>query len=219
MDPEVEQAPVEGTPEQTQEQIDWQKRYEDLRPQYDRTMTEAQEARKYREAAEALQSDDDDARRRAAEFLGLEIEEPEPDLYADPNDEVRRELAELKDQWGQFTQQQQTEQQKQRDVQTVAEGLAEAQDKLGRELLPEEITLLGDAAFYNRNSQGLPDIQAVTEAWLKIREADQKSWANTKKAPHVATGGQAGTQTPNFDEMSESEQVKWMTEQVIARSD
>jgi hypothetical protein len=88
----------EGTPgtaeqETTQQEIDWQNRYQHLQPEYTRSQQENAQLREQIEHAHALlSSEDPDTRRAAAEALGYEFQEEQPD--PDPNEDPLSHLDE-----------------------------------------------------------------------------------------------------------------------------
>jgi hypothetical protein len=191
--PAVPQSAPDGTPDA--QTINWEQRYNDLRPQFDRT---AQEAATLRAEQERL-NDEEHFKTLMAE-RGYQVEEPDPG-YIDPTAQTlqqqAQQLAELQ-QWRETQQQQANDQ---RNIEHIGRGLLEAQGALGRELTPDEVQILGDAASASLDDQGLPNITAVTQRWMAAREADMKSWAQTKKtAPRISATGQEGTQAPNLDD-------------------
>ena len=71
--------PEPGTGTTEQAQVDWQKRYSDLQPEYTRATQELADLRRNQELYDLLISTDDaDTRRQIAEALGYQLqEEPE----------------------------------------------------------------------------------------------------------------------------------------------
>lgn len=175
----------------------------------------SQEAAQYRQLVEALHDEDPDTRAYAAQVLGIELAPAQEylDDEGDPTAELRRELEDLK-QWREQTQTAaQQEQTTQRDVQVIGTGLQSLAEKIGRDLTEEEIQLLGDAAWANRDDQGLPNINKVIELYTGVRTHDQKTWAKAKRqAPFVSSSGQAATQAPDLDDPQQ--RVAWMAAQL-----
>ena len=189
-----------GTPgeqQAQQAQIDWEKRAHDAQAWGTQV---SQEAAQYRQLIEGLHSDDPDTRREAAQALGLEFQdEDEPvDEYADPLDDIRREVEGLK---GTLSERDQAAQQaaiQQRDIEYIGQGLEALQKELGRDLDEKEIQLLGDAAWQNRDEQGLPNVTAVSQAFKAVLDGHLQRYAKTKRAPHISPVGQSATEVPDL---------------------
>lgn len=209
-----EQAPVEGTPEetpapeqeqQTQSVVDYEKRYSDLRPQYDRTVAEVQQ---YKTALEDLRSDDPDTRRQAAEALGLQLAEEAAEEF----EQVEQPLTRAEFQ--QFLQEQQAQSQEQeraQQVRTVVDAQLQEwglDEEDGNDVLAYAIHALP------RTDEGYPDVWAAYERFQKRDQARQKAWRESKRAPHMSPVGTAGTQTPNLD--NRQERQDWMASQLMA---
>lgn len=217
----ADQAPIEETPDnaaadatqqttedaQTQQQIvDWEKRYNDLRPQYDRT---TQEAAQYRSLVEGLHSEDPDTRRQAAEALGLQLTEEDA---ADEFEQVEQPLTRAE--FEQFLREQQNQAQEQERAQQVRQ-IVDAQlqewgldEEDGNDVLAYAIHALP------RTDEGLPDVWAAYERFQQRETARQKAWRESKRAPHMSPVGTSGTQTPNLD--NRQERQEWMANQLLA---
>lgn len=212
MDPKDEQAPTGDTPdaetkvEAVEPAIDWQKRYEDLRPEYDRT---TQRASQYEQLVNALRDGDPDTRAEAARLLDLEFVTEENDgSFEDPSDEALTRVAALEAQLAA----QRDEQQSQAHlahVETAVETQLDSIDGLDE---GDKDWIVSRAISMPPTSDGLPDIQAAHQELVARDEARLKQWAATKRAPSFSPGGQAGTQTPNLD--NEAERVAWMTQRL-----
>lgn len=210
------------TDEPTQPVVDWEKRYNDLRPEFDRTN---QEAAQYRRLIEGLNSDDLDTRREAAEALGIEFVdqddtpeiEEEDDLYIDPVARRRLEAIEAR------IAQEEAERQQAADEAAEQARVDEAMAKVN-----EQITALGrddataEAIFafaltLPHTPEGLPDIQAANEKFTAFENRLKESWATSKRgAAHVSPVGTSGTQVPDLDDPEQ--RVAWMASR-LANSD
>jgi hypothetical protein len=202
-----EQAPEEqGTPDsgqqaaaaQQQAEVDWQKRYGDLQPEYTRATQEAAALRQREENYKALlYADDQDTRRQAAQALGIELADEEIDdtQYADPTDQLRRELEQLKQQFtGDLSARQQQEQI------AVLEGIAEQNmDHLG---VPKDDAvrdwIVSRAVALPATPEGHPNVEAAYQEFQQLIDSQKKQWASTKRTQHFAPGGGEGTQAPDL---------------------
>lgn len=214
MDEHDPQAPNVDTPAQSappgtpdEQQIDWQKRYNDLRPQFDRTNQQL------------AQLNDEEYQRQLMAQWGYEVEEPAPEQgWADPNEELAKQVAELNEWKTQQTQAEQANAQFQKDAEHIGAALQKFQEDIGRELDSEEVRLFGDAAFARRRDDGLPDIDSVLEATKAMRQREQQQWEEARKrprAPKIASGGQEGTSAPNLNDREQRR--AFMAEQLAAR--
>jgi len=207
------QAPLVDTPEQSAptgtpdtQQIDWEKRYNDLRPQFDRT------------TQELSRLNDEEYRRQLMAQWGYEVEDEPPDqgLYVDPTEELRRELDDLK-QW--------------RDQRTQAEQEAEMLNKITSSVNDQFKAVAPDldeatrewvttrALNMDPREDGMPDIQGAVNDYNAWVESQQKQWEQARKRPrppHVPPGGQAGTDAPNLDDREARR--AWMAEQLAAQN-
>lgn len=193
-----------GTQQQDEAQVNWQKRFEDTQAWGTQS---AQEATKFRQEADELRqreeqyrtfltTDDPEARREAADALGFELPDEEPDEFADPNEELRRRLDAHEARFEQMTQAEQQQAVFNRDVAHIGESLTALGKELQRDLTPHEVQLLGDAAWQNRDEQGLPNIAAVIEMAKPMLAAQPQP---RPRAPHVPGSGQAATHVPELE--------------------
>lgn len=193
---EAPQAPDTGAPEGTPE-VNWEQRYNDLRPQYDRTQTLVDRARQGDEQAltELLPGygfQDPDQ-----EFDDLE----DPLEFDDPVEELRHELDQVK---GQLTSEQEVKQQaqfEQAENDWIGGSIDELEGQLSEEFTDQERQAIGDLSKTMRNDQGYPDVAGAHEAIFKtVLEGRRAKWMDSKKrAPQVQSGSQAEGQ-PNLDD-------------------
>jgi hypothetical protein len=201
-----------GTAEQqAQAEVDWQKRYTDLQPEYTRATQELAELRRQQELYDLLVSTDDaDTRRQVAERLGYTFaEEPEevnPDI--DPEDP----FAVYDERLGRIEQSLTQRQQDEQDAVYAAEVRRQVDAKLGTLGLDKDDQDWVLAFAINAlpvTAEGLPDIEQAHQAFTARETERQRRWAAGKKAaPHLSPHGQAATEVPNLD--NRQERVDWM---------
>lgn len=181
--------------------VDWENRYNSLRPEWDRQ----------NQLLAAARSGDPEAIRA----LGFEVDEPEPEYIDDPVAQLRAELKdEIRREVSQFQSQQQ-----QRDSELASAAALHAID--GFESVPETLQdmIWVYAQSLPQTENGLYDVEAAYDRFLSGRTADQKSWAQTKaSAPTSPPAGQAATDVPLTEDMSPAELAKWATEAYRDRS-
>jgi hypothetical protein len=191
-----------GTAEQTQAEIDWQKRYADLQPEYTRTTQRLAELERQQELYDLLISTEDpDTRRQVAERLGYALDEadPQPDEDTDPLVAYDERLARLEQT---LTAREQQEQQAVHaaEVRAVVD---ERLDTLGIDKDDQDWVLAYAINALPPTQEGLPDVGQAFQVF-SARETDrQKRWASSKRAPHITPHGQAATEVPNLDNREE----------------
>jgi hypothetical protein len=210
--PEETPDPTTATEAEIQQEVDWQKRYSDLQPEYTRASQEAAELRRQTEHyQQLLTSDDPDTRRQAAEALGYQLDEPEPEYDEDLDPRVAKRLEELEQRF----QQQSTQAQQQ-------ERLAELETLTERELdalkVPADDAvrdwIVSRAVALPPTEQGLPDVRAAYAEFEALINAQKKQWASTKRTHQFSAVGTEGTQTPDLDKRQD--RVDWMTQRLLA---
>lgn len=200
-----------GTAEQiAQAEIDWQKRYADLQPEYTRTSQENAALRQRQELYDLLiTSEDPDTRRQVAERLGYQLEEEQSgQAYEEdePWEVYDQRLANLERQQAE-REQQEADAQRAREVRVVLDERLEQLPGLDREdqdwVLAYAINALPVA------EDGFPDIGKAFEVFAERENARQRRWAQTKRgAPSVPSNGQAATEVPDLDKRED--RVDWM---------
>lgn len=188
----VEEAPTEDTP--AAPVIDWEKRYNDLRPTFDQT---AQERRQLEEEVERL---------RAAQQAQPTPDEDD-DLYEDLADPVaRREIARLEAQQAALLQelkqrheQETLQQRQQQEYAHIDAELDSIESEFGDELSDEEARMLGNYALANRDEHGRPDVRLAYETFTKVFEGRKAKWIDKKKsAPATPATGPGAVEVPDL---------------------
>jgi hypothetical protein len=180
-----------GTPD-----INWEQRYNDLRPKFDQT---AQEAAALRAEQERL--NDEEYFKQLMAQRGYEVEEPDPG-YQDPTaaelERLRAQVTELAGWKDNLTQEQLQQQQLQQINASVDEqfrATAPDLDPATREWVETKALSMAP------RDDGMPDIQGAYQAFTDWELERQKQWRTQKKrAPHVAAGGAEGVTAPNLDD-------------------
>jgi hypothetical protein len=178
-----DQAPAEST-EDSQPDSDYQKRYEDLRPQYDRTSSELDQ---YRRFISSLQ--DPETQAQALEALGLELEgdeDEEEDDYGDFDEDPRVDRIE------QYLAEQAEAQQEAEADQLEQEWLDKELKRISKdenvEFSDEEQDAILHLADSMRDEDDVPDVAAAYSALSKAVENGRKRYVESKKAPKVEVG-------------------------------
>lgn len=191
-------------------EINYQQRYDDLRPQFDRTTQEVAALR-----AEQDRLKDAEYQRQLMAQWGYEVEDPTPAPAADPSDELRQQLAELQEWKNTTTAEQQQAAQLARITASVDEQFRSTAPDLD-EATREWITTR--ALNMDPRDDGMPDIAGAHQAFTDWELARKKQWAAGKRAaPRISATGGAGSQVPNLDDRQD--RIAWMAEQLQAAND
>lgn len=209
-DTPTEAAPQEGNAATDQQVIDWQKRYEDLRPQWDRSNQELSE---YRQLVESLTNPETQA--DALRALGLELQQEEQQQqqqeWQDPYEQRFGQLEQTLQQLVQRDQQmEQAQQEAQRQWEVdnhLGQAVVEIQQKLGHDIDQKDLELA--IAFAERvpDERGMPDLHA---AWDYLTQRDQgklQGWVSSKKAPGIPDGEAAGKEYDLSDPKQRDEYI------------
>lgn len=197
----------EGSGAAEQAEVDWQKRYSDLQPEYTRStqlVREMEDRERWYQLA--LTSEDADTRRQAVEALGYSLEEEE---------EASSETAEYEDPYvALLARQERVEQQlaerNQADQEARENALIKAHtderlaalEGLDSEDQDWVLAYAINALPAVRDPDvpvPLPDIAGAFEAFTNRETERQKRWAQTKRAPYVPPGGTTATEVPDLD--------------------
>lgn len=201
-----EQAP--GTQEQQQVTADpYEKRYNDLRPEFDRATQERAELQQWKEWAElALTTDDTDTQRQALQRLGFdvpdEVEDVEPTEWLDETAQDPR-LDELLA----WKEQQEQQAREAAGFEFLTTHINSEVDRLGMDqlddgtrqwILSRALANPGIPAPPGSPHDELPNVEAAFKEFQQWETERQKQWAQTKRsAPYVPPGGQPANEVPN----------------------
>lgn len=207
-----ENSPVVAGPDGTgeveqnsQPEIDWQKRYVDTQEAYTRGQQEIAEMRQRQELYDLMVStEDQDTRREAALALGYTLEEEPPAPTDDP-------FVAYDERLGRVEQSLSQREQEQADAEYAAQVrviLDEQLSELGLDEQDGNLVLAYALHALPITDDGLPDIQQAYAMFAARETERQKQWAQSKRAPHIAPHGQSATEVPNLD--NRQERQDWM---------
>lgn len=196
--------------QQTEAEVDWQKRYTDLQSEYTRTTQEIADHRRERELYDMLVSTDDaDTRRRVAEQLGYTLEAETPDEF-DPDNP----FSAYEDRIGKLEAALSSRDQREAEdayAQQVRLVCDERLDSLGIDKDDQDWVLAYAINALPVGNDGMPDIAQAHAVFNAREDARQKRWATTKRqAPRISPNGQTATEVPNLDDRQQ--RVDWMTQ-------
>lgn len=184
------EAPEGDTPQQ---EIDYQKRYDDLRSEFDRRN---QQWSKYE------QDPNEFLREHGYELA--EQEEPEDEVELEEDlDPYETRLSALEARQQQEALEEQQDQYEDAVVDHINGELTELVKDTGREFSEDEFQTLGDLSRILVNDQGIPDVKAAYQRIYEgVLSKERDRWVNSKKAPQVSAG-RAGSSAPNLDNPEE----------------
>jgi hypothetical protein len=188
--PNVEpDAPDTGTREQ---QIDWEKRYQDLRSDYDRRNQQ------WSEVQQRLDTDP----RGFLEEIGYDLSDDEgetPDYEDDPLEAIRAEVEQLKaDREAQHTEAE-AYAIEQAELGFINNELGALAKEHGRDFSQEEIDAIGDLSRARPTPEGTPNVRGAYETVFKtILSRAKEDWVQSKGSPQVLAGA-AGVENVDLD--------------------
>lgn len=190
MDEQDPQAPTVDTPAQSAPQgtpdapqIDHEKRYNDLRSEFDRRNQQLND--------EAYQ------RQLMAEW-GYEVEDPEP--VQETESEYAERLARLE----QAEEARQAQAQQDAQLQQITSSVDQQFQATAPDLDPQTREWVTTRALnMDPRDDGMPDIAGAYQDFQAWEAQQQQKWEQARKrprSPQIPPGGQAGTDAPNLDD-------------------
>lgn len=195
----------ETTPAEDAPAIDWEQRYNDLRPEFDRN-NQLQAA--------ARGQHGEQAQIEALDLLGIPYETAEPeeedDEWVDPDERFDRLEAQIAQrdeaaEQAQFVREEES---------WIDQNLTALEGSEGIDLSDAETKIVLDIALSNRHPNGEPDLTGAIAALKDSWNARQASYLASKKAP-APPNGSAGEAKIDFSN-AEARQ-KFMAEDLAAR--
>lgn len=185
----------ESTTTDSQSADPYEKRYNDLRPQYDRTQSELKQ---YRDFIESLQNEETQA--QALQALGLALDDEDEDELDLSDPDVQ--IAEIRE-YLQAQENQRAEQYHEELLdQYVDQELDRIEKEVGSKLSDDHQALLYSIASSNPDEDGLPDFDYANKALSGWGEANRKAYLESKKAERLEVGT-AGTKELKLDNPTE----------------
>jgi hypothetical protein len=200
----VSEAPATETP--PEERVDYEKRYNDLRPQYDRSNQELSE---YRKLVEGIGSDDPDVQKASLEAIGLSYQEPEE--TDDEYQALQKRLDKLEQGFTTEQEQRQLEAQRQAEIDHLDSQISALEKAEGIELTEAEVKILAATASHHRAEDGMPDVASAYKLLSEVDQPRQERRVKSKKAAQVQTGTAAAK---TFDRSNEAERVAYMAQKL-----
>lgn len=218
--PTADETPAEAPAEATSEApssdtpIDWEKRYNDLRPEWDRAKTQLSEFEQYQPLIQSLQNDPQGTIRALQEQFGVD-DEIDDDEFEDPGERALRMLQEQQE-----TAQQQAEREQldALEEQYVGEGIDALAQRDNIEPSEDEQTLIYALATNDavRGEDGRPDVEWAYNAIQALKKEVREGYVASKKAPRIPSG-RPGEKSPDLS--NDDERVSLMAEMIEAAAD
>ncbi len=195
-------------------EINWQKRYEDLRPEWDRAKTQLSEFEQYQPLIQSLQNDPQGTIRALQKQFGVD-DEIDDDEFEDPGERALRMLQEQQE-----TAQQQAEREQldALEEQYVGEGIDALAQRDNIEPSEDEQTLIYALATNDavRGEDGRPDVEWAYNAIQALKKEVREGYVASKKAPRIPSG-RPGEKSPDLS--NDDERVSLMAEMIEAAAD
>lgn len=177
----TDEAASQETPaESPAESVDYQKRYDDLRPEFDRTTQRLKEFEEF-----YGQLADPETQAQALKALGLELQQDEEDddEYRDPDDELRQQVQEL-------TAHQQQEAEVRQEAETAQLEQMYVEQEIGKlgNLSEAWKKQIAEFAVAYEDDEGLPDVKGVYDQLVALAKEDRENYVKSKKSETVQAG-------------------------------
>lgn len=188
--PEVEAASaVQETPAQEQQapQTDWEKRYNDLRPEFDRSN---------QMLAAARGDHGPEAQAEALRQFGIELEQDEPDYvedeFADPMEEVRRLREEITQKEAAQQEAAEAAEFDKLENEYISKTTEELEKQHGIKLTEKEKRIVRNDALANRLDDDRPDLEGAFADLIEVHNEAVNRRVNAKTNAPKAPVGTAG---------------------------
>lgn len=153
--------------------VDYEQRYNNLRPEFDRTK---QQLREYEEQLQALQTQE-------------QAPEDDEDYEYEYEDSVARQgLERIETLLAERDEQATLERQHAEATSHIDSELTALETEYSEEFSDSEAEWIGTRAYALRDENGKPDVRAAYDAFNKMLEGRKAKWTKTKKAPKVNSG-------------------------------
>jgi hypothetical protein len=200
-------APTEGTSED-QSQVDWPKRYDDLRAEFNR---DKQRLAEYEQFLDTLR--DPESQPEALEALGFQLaeddEQEDEEEFKDPYEE---RLLALEETLSERSEQEQEQQLVEAEDAFISQQIDTISGSKSQEFSDEEIQLIGDLSQVMRDDKGLPDVGAAYERiYGQLLPQKTQEYLKSKRAARPGSG-QSAEHKPNLD--NERERVEHMAQRL-----
>lgn len=189
--------------------IDYQQRYDALRPEFDRRSQELSQAQAMQEALSGQAGPE--AQAEALRGMGIELEaDDEQEFDHDPDSRL--------DRLEQTIEQQQADAEQQRYIEAeqdfVVEGIESLEQREGREFSEQEIAVLASVARANRHPDGTPNLSLAHDHLTDLLSERQSAWIESKKAPRRPGAGTVAGKAVDLD--NPEVRVAYMAERFTA---
>jgi len=208
-------APEEGNVEAPQEPnpVNWEQRYNDLRPEFDRT----------NQLVAAARGDHGvEAQMEALQQLGVEVaqeeDEEDEELFEDPYEALKGEVETVKEQLASKAEAEEAARFHELEREYIETTLGGLEDAENYKLSAEDKRFVTNDAKANRLEDGRPDLEGAFALFKQRDEARQQAYLESKKAPKAPVGA-AGEEQIDFSKMTKEQKDEWMAEDIQARMD
>jgi len=197
----------------TEKAIDWEQRYNSLRPEWDRAKTQLSEYEQYQPLIQSLQTDPRATIAALQEQFGDEYEDE--DDYEDPGE---RALRLIQEQQETAAQQAERERLEEMEEQYVGEGIDALAERDNVELSDHAQAVIYALATNDalRGENGRPDVEAAYDALRAFEKEVRDNYVASKKSPRIPSG-RPGEKSPDLS--NEQERVNYMAQIIEANSD
>jgi hypothetical protein len=209
--PGLESGPDTGTPANDSPEVDFEQRYNDLRPEFDRRSQQLSQLEKFQQAVSGQLGPE--AQAEALKAYGVELEDDASDVDEyddDPDSRLERLEATIEEQQQQAAAQQAAE----AEAEFLSEGIESLEEQEGREFSDQEIAILASVARANPTNEGLPDLRLAHQHLAELQKGLQARWLESKKAQRRPGSGIAADKAVDLD--NDEDRVQFMADRLAA---
>jgi hypothetical protein len=191
--------------------IDFEQRYNDLRPEFDRRSQALSQAEQMQEALSGMAGPE--AQAQALMSLGIELEDDQDDYdYEDENPDARLDRLE------QTIEEQQAMAEQEAYIEAeqnfLVEGIEALEEREGREFSEQEVAILASVARANRLDDGTPDLSLANDHLTDLLTERQKSWIESKRGGRRPGSGMAAGKAVDLNDPEA--RVQFMADRIEA---
>lgn len=211
---ETRDTPADAPPGEghAHETVDFEKRYNDLRPDYDRKSQRLAELEELERSLSDPERQAEALRRFEIELADDELPDDDDDFGDDPEFRDPR-VDKLMEELQAERQQRETERAQQQFDESFTDQIEAIEKTEGRELDEDEIAILHDRALLRAVRGEQPSVEALYQDLDKVWDKRSKTYVESKKAPRV-TAGRSASEQPDLDD--EAARHRWLQQRLEA---
>jgi hypothetical protein len=209
--PGTTSGPEVGTPA-NDSSVDYEQRYNDLRPEFDRRSQQLSQLEQFQQAVSGQLGPE--AQAEALKAYGVELEDDVADddeyEYDDPDSRLERIEAQIEAQQAAAEAAEAAE----AEAEFLAEGIEALEGNEGRQFTDQEMVILASVARANPTPEGLPDLVLAHQHLTELQNGLKSQWIESKKAQRSPGSGIAADRAVDLD--NDEDRVNFIADRLAA---